>query len=137
MISALARRRGYRFAVERAVFLTALHRLMCGGSDLAAERWRDEYRIAGSEDLDLHQLYRAKAWLGEELPADQQDGATPFAPRCTKDLVEEQLFAHRRDLFSQLDLVFVDTTSLYSKISAVDRSANTVTAKIIASICAR
>lgn len=110
---------------------------MCGGSDLAAERWRDEYRIAGSEDLDLHQLYRAKAWLGEELPADQQDGATPFAPRCTKDLVEEQLFAHRRDLFSQLDLVFVDTTSLYSKISAVDRSANTVTAKIIASICAR
>jgi hypothetical protein len=30
--------------------------------------------------------------------------------RCIKDLVEEQLFAHRRDL----DLVFmVDTTSLY------------------------
>ena len=53
------------------------------------------------------------AWLGEELPADQQDGATPFAPRCTKDLIEEQLFAHRRDLFSRLDLVFMDTTSLY------------------------
>jgi hypothetical protein len=30
-----------------------------------------------------------------------------------KDLVEEQLFAHRRDLFSRLDLVFMDTTSLY------------------------
>jgi len=37
----------------------------------------------------------------------------PFAPRCTKDLIEEQLFAHRRDLFSRLDLVFMDTTSLY------------------------
>jgi hypothetical protein len=53
------------------------------------------------------------AWLGEALPAEQQDDATPFAPRCTKDLIEEQLFAHRRDQFSRLDLVFMDTTSLY------------------------
>jgi hypothetical protein len=113
VIAALARRRGHRFALERAVFLTVLHRLMRGGSDLAADRWREEYRIGGSEHLDLHHLYRAMAWLGEELPADQQDGATPFAPRCTKDLIEEQLFAHRRDLFSRLDLVFMDTTSLY------------------------
>lgn len=113
VISALPRRRGCRFAVERAVFLAVLHRLMRGGSDLAAERWRQEYRIDGCEDLDLHHLYRAMAWLGEELPADQQDSATPFAPRCTKNLVEEQLFAHRRDLFSRLDLAFMDTTSLY------------------------
>ena len=55
----------------------------------------------------------AMAWLGEALPADQQDAATPFAPRCMKDLIEEQLFAHRRDLFRRLDLVFMDTTSLY------------------------
>jgi transposase len=47
------------------------------------------------------------------LRSDQQDAATPFSPRCTKDLIEEQLFAHRRDLFSRLDLVFMDTTSLY------------------------
>jgi hypothetical protein len=113
VITALARRRGHRFGLERAVFLTVLHRLMRGGSDLAADRWREEYRIAGSEDLDLHHLYRAMAWLGEELPADQQDGATRFAPRCSKDLIEEHLFAHRRDLFSWLDLVFMDTTSLY------------------------
>jgi transposase len=86
---------------------------MRGGSDLAADRWRDDYRIGGCEDLDLHHLYRAMAWLGEALPAEQQDDATPFAPRCTKDLIEEQLFAHRRDLFSRLDLVFMDTTSLY------------------------
>ncbi|HWW20088.1 MAG TPA: IS1634 family transposase [Steroidobacteraceae bacterium] len=113
VITALARRRGHRFGLERAVFLTVLHRLMRGGSDLAADRWREEYRIAGSEDLDLHHLYRAMAWLGEELPADQQDGATRFAPRCSKDLIEEHLFARRRDLFSRLDLVFMDTTSLY------------------------
>ena len=38
---------------------------------------------------------------------------TPFAPRTNKDLIEEQLFARRRDLFSGLDLVFFDTTSIY------------------------
>ena len=54
------------------------------------------------------------AWLGEELGEDRQDGgATLFAPRCLKDVVEEELFARRRDLFSKLDLVFMDTTSLY------------------------
>jgi Transposase DDE domain len=112
VITALARGRGHRFALERAVFLTVLHRLMRGGSDLAADRWREDYRILGSEGLDLHHLYRAMAWLGEALPADQQDGAAPCAPRCTKDRIEEQLFAYRRDLFSRLDLVFMDTTSL-------------------------
>ena len=113
VIASFARKRGHRFALERAVFLTVLHRLMRSGSDLAADRWREDYRIAGSDDLDLHHLYRAMAWLGEELPTEQQDAATKFAPRCTKDLIEEELFAHRRDLFSRLDLVFFDTTTLY------------------------
>ena len=113
VIEELARERRHEFALERAVFLTVLHRLMGGGSDLAADRWREDYRIAGTEALELHHLYRTMAWLGEELPEPEQDARTPFAPRCTKDLVEERLFAHRRDLFSRLDLVFMDTTSLY------------------------
>jgi len=50
------------------------------------------------------------AFLGEEL-ADQR-GRTPFARRCTKDLVEEALFSEPRDLFTGLDLVFFDTTSI-------------------------
>jgi len=45
----------------------------------------------------VHHLYRTMAWLGEELPEDQQDAATPFAPRCVKDALEEELFACRRD----------------------------------------
>jgi hypothetical protein len=54
------------------------------------------------------------AWLGEELPEKEQDGRTPFAPRApVKDVVEERLFAHRRDLLTRLDLVFIDTTSLH------------------------
>jgi transposase len=113
VITDLARARGHKFALERAVFLTVLHRLFVSGSDRAADRWREDYTISGAERLDLHHLYRAMAWLGEELPAKEQDGRTPFAPRCLKDVVEERLFAHRRDLFTQLDLVFMDTTSLY------------------------
>src|SRR5579863_4111869 len=113
VIADLARKRGHKFTLERAVFLTVLHRLFVSGSDRAADRWREDYRIDGVEGLELHHLYRAMAWRGEELPAAEQDGRTPFAPRCLKDLVEERLFAHRRDLFSRLDLVFMDTTSLY------------------------
>src|SRR5262245_4552068 len=113
VISALAGARGHKFALERAVFLTVLHRLFVSGSDRAADRWREDYAIAGIAGLDLHHLYRAMAWLGEELPAKEQDGRTPFAPRCVKDVIEERLFAHRRDRFTKLDLVFMDTTSLY------------------------
>jgi hypothetical protein len=113
IIEDLAATRKHGFALERAVFLTVLHRLFSGGSDRAADRWREDYRIAGIDELDLHHLYRAMAWLGEELAAKHQDGRTPFAPRCIKDVIEERLFAHRRDLFTRLDLVFMDTTSLY------------------------
>ena len=108
--------RKFGFAVERAIFLTVLHRLMAsagGRSDRAAEKWRADYRIDGVEGLDLQHLYRAMAWLGEELPVGQQADATPFSPRCVKDQIEEALFARRRDLFTGLSLAFFDTTSLY------------------------
>ena len=113
VLSALLADRRFEFSVERAIFLTVLHRLFAPGSDRAAEKWKDDYAIDGASDLDLHHLYRAMAWLGEELPKDQQDGAAPFAPRTNKDLIEEALFARRRDLFSDLDIVFFDTTSIY------------------------
>jgi len=104
--------RGFEFPVERAVFATVLHRIMVSGSDRACEKWVSDYDIPGVDGLALHHLYRAMAWLGEELPANQQSGATPFAPRTVKDLIEERLFERRRDLFSELSVVFMDTTSL-------------------------
>ena len=113
VLSALLKTRRFEFPVERAIFLTVLHRLFAPGSDRAAEKWKDDYAIEGVGGLDLHHLYRAMAWLGEVLPRDQQDAATPFAPRTNKDLIEEALFARRRDLFSDLDIVFFDTTSIY------------------------
>ena len=113
VLTALLADRRFEFSVERAIFLTVLHRLFAPGSDRAAEKWKDDYTIEGVGDLDLHHLYRAMAWVGEVLRKDQQDEATPFAPRTNKDLIEEALFARRRDLFSDLDLVFFDTTSIY------------------------
>jgi hypothetical protein len=106
----LTAQRQFTCAVERAVFLTVLHRLFVSGSDRAAEKWRADYHIDGSEGLQLHHLYRAMAWLGE--PLADQTGASSLAPRCCKDVVEEELFARRRDLFAELSVVFLDTTSL-------------------------
>jgi hypothetical protein len=112
VIEDLAAQRGFGFSLERACFLTVLHRLMVSGSDRSADAWREDYRIAGTDDLALHHLYRAMGWLGEELADAEQTDRTPFAPRCLKDIVEERLFAARRDLFSELSVVFMDTTSL-------------------------
>jgi len=100
----------FRFSVERAIFLTVLHRLFDPGSDRAAEHWKDDYRIDGVEGLELHHLYRAMSWLGGSLV---QHGNNPLTLRTRKDLIEEELFHRNRDLFSSLDLVFFDTTSLY------------------------
>jgi hypothetical protein len=73
--------RRFEFDVERAIFLTVLHRLFAPGSDRAADKWKADYQTQGCEAIQLHHLYRAMAWLGEELPGDQQAGRTPLAPR--------------------------------------------------------
>src|SRR5256885_8228696 len=109
VIERLAAGRGFGFPVERAVFTSVLHRLVVSGSDRACDRWLDAYQIDGAGRLELHQLYRAMAWLGEELT--DQSGATRAARR-NKDLIEEALFEGRRSLFNDLSVVLFDTTSL-------------------------
>jgi transposase len=111
IIHALLADRKFEFDVERAVFLTVLHRLFISGSDRSCDQWRRDYAIAGVDDIALHHTYRAMAFLGEVL--SDQTGATPFSPRCTKDLIEEGLFGQHRNLFTGLELVFFDTTSIY------------------------
>ena len=102
--------RKFAFHVERAVFLTVLHRLFPSGSDRSCDKWHRDYVIQGVDDLSLHHLYRAMAFLGSEIE-DQKDRT--FLPRCTKDVIEEELFHRHQDLFGALDIVFFDTTSLY------------------------
>ncbi len=103
--------RKFQFDVERAIFLTTLHRLIVSGFDRSCEKWKRDYVINGTGRLDLHHLYRAMAFLGE--PLEDQSDALPFGPRCIKDKIEEQIFTSNRDLFSSLELVFFDTTSIY------------------------
>ena len=96
VLTYVLRDRGFEFPVERAVYLTVLHRLFESGSDRAADKWRRDVSVPGAENLGLHHLYRAMRWLGDH-----------------KDAVEETLFQRRRDLFTDLSLAFFDTTSLY------------------------
>ena len=113
-LSDLLSDRYFEFNVEMAIFITVLHRILESGSDRSCNKWRRDYQIDGNEKLHLHHFYRAMFWLGENLRLSKdQDGIIPFIPRCTKDLIEEKLFERRRDLFSNLAVVFFDTTSIY------------------------
>ncbi|MGQ9860312.1 MAG: hypothetical protein ACUVS3_16775 [Thermodesulfobacteriota bacterium] len=131
VIEKLLSGRRFDFPVERAIFLMVLHRLFDPGSDRQADRWRQEYRIEGVEELQLHHLYRAMAWLGEDLPMGEQCSMNRFAPRSTKDLIAEELFARPRDLFSGLELVFFDTTSIYSRATGARRWGSGATPRTI------
>ncbi len=91
-----SRGRSFEFPLERAVFVSVLHRLFGAGSDRQADRWRVDHRIDGAEAIRLHHLYRAMRWLAE-----------------SREPIEESLFAQRRDLFTMADVVFFDTTSIY------------------------
>ncbi len=124
VVRRLLEHRCFEFDVERAVFLTVLHRLCGTGgygfrSDRACMAWKQDYLVPGlngkdhNKELQLHHLYRAMAWLGETLPESQQTVSSKLVPRCIKDLIEENLYERRRDLFTNLDMVFFDTTSLY------------------------
>jgi transposase len=109
VLGELLKHRAFEFAVERAVFVGTLHRLFVSGSDRDCSPWMEDYDIPGVDDLDLHHFYRAIAWLGEEM---EEKLERALAPRCVKDVIEEKLFDRRRNLFTDLSAVFMDTTSL-------------------------
>lgn len=46
----MLRERRFEFPLERAVFMTVLHRLFVSGSDRAAERWMRDQALAGTEE---------------------------------------------------------------------------------------
>jgi hypothetical protein len=101
-------RRGFGFNVERAIYLTVLHRLMVSGSDRHASTWQETIEIPAVEGLMLNHAYKAMAWLGEQIGSDSSGQAR----HCT-DAIEEALYQHRKSLFSTLSVAFFDTTSLY------------------------
>ena len=141
ILKELLRERHFGFDVERAVFLSVLHRISCGGSDRHSHQWKEDYEIAGMSQLSLHHSYRAMAWLGQaEARKDKvADGAAPppvpaegiqtkavaaqskstrgpapiYRWHGLKDKIEKSLWVERQDLFNNLSMVFFDTTSLY------------------------
>ena len=100
--SLLAERR-FSFDVERAVYLTVLHRLMVSGSDRHASEWRNGLRVSGADGLDRDHAYKAMAWLG----AVDDDG------RGMTEAIEEALYRHRQPLFGAVLIAFFDTTTLW------------------------
>jgi hypothetical protein len=97
LIKRLAHDRRFEFDVERACFAMALQRLCAPGSDLQASRWISTVEAPGFEALSLQHFYRTTAFLAE-----------------VRDELEAELSWRDRDLFSlELDLIFIDTTSLF------------------------
>jgi hypothetical protein len=58
--------------------------------------------------LNLHHLYRAMAFLGSEIKPKGKKGLG--TPRCLKDLIQEDLFERRRDLFTEVKASFPNLT---------------------------
>ncbi len=102
-LKSLVADRRFSFDVERAVYLTVLHRLMISGSDRHANDWCSRVRVPGAEGLDLDHAYKAMAWLGE----------VDAAGRSTAEAVEEALYRHRQPLFGAVSIAFLDTTTLW------------------------
>jgi hypothetical protein len=111
VIRELLRERRFDFPMERVIFVSVLQRLFCPGSDRWGEKWMQQYNIEGTADIELHHFYRAMGWLGGISFSAPDHWA--HTPRRIKDDIEEQLFSLRRNLFSDLSMVFFDTTSLY------------------------
>lgn len=97
ILGQLAQGRKFEFDLERAAFALALQRLCAPGSDLQGSGWVQTVEAPGFGGLALQHFYRT----------------TAFWAQARHDL-EKKLFQRGRDLFNQtLDLVFIDTTSLY------------------------
>jgi hypothetical protein len=103
VLKSLVADRRFSFDVERAVYLTVLHRLMISGSDRHANDWCNRVRVPGAEGLDLDHAYKAMAWLGE----------VDAAGRSTAEAVEEALYRHRQPLLGAVSIAFLDTTTLW------------------------
>jgi len=82
--------------LAQAVYLMVLGRLSSPGSKCATYAWSEDVYGAGFAEVELHDLYRALDVLAEK-----------------KGVVERGWFARHRDLFTDTDLLYFDTTSTY------------------------
>lgn len=96
MLESYQEERKFSFNLERALYFSVLQRLFNPSSDRQEYILKRDYEIEGIRELKLHHIYRAIEWLGKN-----------------KSGIEKELFFKNRDLFTGLNLVFIDTTSIY------------------------
>jgi hypothetical protein len=82
--------------LAQEVYLMVLGRLVDPQSKCATYAWSGDVYGAGFEDIEIHDLYRALDVLSEK-----------------KEDLERGWFARHRDLFTDTDLLYFDTTSTY------------------------
>ena len=95
-----------KLPVERAAFAMVANRCLAPASKLYCfEQWlREDVRIDGAEDLELHQMYRTMDFIEKH-----------------KDEIEKAIYFKVADLLNgDVDLVFYDTTSLHCEIDEED-----------------
>jgi len=92
---------------SKAVYLMVLHRLCDPGSKVKCFQFAQDVYGAGFEELGLHDLYRALDVLAEG-----------------KEEIERGWLARVRDLFTELSLVYFDTTSTYLEGSKPEELAS-------------
>lgn len=110
VIRAKTRNRRLKYECERALFAMVANRACAPCSKLYCfEQWlREDVRIDGTQDLQLHQLYRAMDFL-----------------EANKEEVEKEIFFRVSDLLNlDVDLVFYDTTSLHFEIDQEDEGGD-------------
>jgi hypothetical protein len=105
-ITKRCRGRKTSYGIERALFAMVANRAVAPSSKLYCyEQWlAEDTRIEGTEDLDLHHLYRAMDFL-----------------EANREEIEEEVYFRVADLFNlDVDLIFYDTTSLHFEIDEDD-----------------
>jgi len=100
-----------RLAPERGTFLT-VSPAVCVGLGRAAEKWRADYRIDALRAPAASSLPRMPGSASRSPIRPGQRAGGRAAARTSS---REELFARRLDLFAELSVVFMDTTSLSSR----------------------
>ena len=98
--------RRFGFDLERALFALVANRACAAASKLYChEQWlKEDVRIAGTEGLELHQLYRAMDFL-----------------EANKETIEQAIYYRVADLLNlDVEVIFYDTTSLHFEIDEED-----------------
>jgi len=108
VLGKLLNERDFGAPIERLLFALVAQRAINPGSKLAVEAWvRDEAYIGGLPEVEVQQLYRAMDFLLE-----------------AHDDIQKEVYRRVSNLFNlEVDVLFIDTTSIYFEIEEEDEDA--------------